>query len=571
MSGREIITLQLGHYANFTGAHWWNIQEASFVYDPKILQTFPKEINHDVLFREGQTLKGDVTFTPRLVALDLKGSLNSLRKDGTLYTDDKEEEVKWSGDVTLHKSDPGPRNQFLQDLDKAETSQEVDDIKGDTGNGDWCGTGDYEEKPDQGEGNPADQVVFGKHYYNLDEHVKVWSDYLSVHLHPRSVQIVQDFILDNEDHPFDVFGLGQQTLCDDAWDEWEDRVRFFTEDCDLMQGFHLLFDGHNSFGGAASKVLSYLKDEFPGKPVLSVPLTPAVVPDQTVLQRATRILNSALCLGNCGPSSSLYLPLSLASSLWKNLGAPRTFPHLLYNCDLAYHTSAVLAASLDTMTLPFRQETNPVSLSDITSALTYLGRKVTSLNTSVPFPMLEEETLVDTLMSEREKHLWHSLTPHVSYQSSPMAQSCVIRGIPTNKIKRASSSPRHLSSCSSVQDVLQLYLTETYPRSMNAGCVLRDPVKVGTPFPHIFHPSVTQTGFLSASQRPPRSGVESVPMMTSLQCSTDVGDYVSSLHAEAARFNIRRHHHFLEAGLEEEEFSETLDILHSLADCYSVS
>ena len=46
------------------------------------------------------------------------------------------------------------------------------------------------------------------------------------------------------------------------------------------QGFHVLFDSHNSFAGATSKVLSYLKDEFPGKAILSLPVAPAVLPDQ---------------------------------------------------------------------------------------------------------------------------------------------------------------------------------------------------------------------------------------------------------------------------------------------------
>ena len=33
MDNRDsIITLQLGHYANFVGSHFWNTQEASFVY-----------------------------------------------------------------------------------------------------------------------------------------------------------------------------------------------------------------------------------------------------------------------------------------------------------------------------------------------------------------------------------------------------------------------------------------------------------------------------------------------------------------------------------------------------------
>lgn len=34
MSGlcREIITLQLGHYSNFVGTHWWNLQVGYVIY-----------------------------------------------------------------------------------------------------------------------------------------------------------------------------------------------------------------------------------------------------------------------------------------------------------------------------------------------------------------------------------------------------------------------------------------------------------------------------------------------------------------------------------------------------------
>lgn len=77
-SSREVVTLQFGHYANFVGTHWWNIQESSFIYDPK--QAGSKEVNTDILFREGTNLNKQVTYTPRLILWDLKGSLNSLRR-----------------------------------------------------------------------------------------------------------------------------------------------------------------------------------------------------------------------------------------------------------------------------------------------------------------------------------------------------------------------------------------------------------------------------------------------------------------------------------------------------------
>lgn len=54
METREILTLQFGNYSNYFGAHFWNLQEKSFVYEPNQV---PTPINHDVLYREGINLK----------------------------------------------------------------------------------------------------------------------------------------------------------------------------------------------------------------------------------------------------------------------------------------------------------------------------------------------------------------------------------------------------------------------------------------------------------------------------------------------------------------------------------
>lgn len=48
---------------------FWS-QDASLSYDPDVL---PGDTQSDVLFREGQTLGGHVTYTPRLIAMDVKG------------------------------------------------------------------------------------------------------------------------------------------------------------------------------------------------------------------------------------------------------------------------------------------------------------------------------------------------------------------------------------------------------------------------------------------------------------------------------------------------------------------
>ena len=44
-----------------------------------------KEIESDFLFREGKTLSGEVTYTPRTILFDLKDSLRTLKPHGSLY------------------------------------------------------------------------------------------------------------------------------------------------------------------------------------------------------------------------------------------------------------------------------------------------------------------------------------------------------------------------------------------------------------------------------------------------------------------------------------------------------
>ena len=122
MDKNSIITLQLGHYSNYVGAHFWNIQEAGFVFDNSV----QLDVDHSVLFREGRTQRDEVTFTPRLVSVDLKGALGSLPVFGDLYDDvhqdlDKlESGLSWDGDVQVKKEEGARKNEYLRYLDRQE-------------------------------------------------------------------------------------------------------------------------------------------------------------------------------------------------------------------------------------------------------------------------------------------------------------------------------------------------------------------------------------------------------------------------------------------------------------------
>ncbi|KAI8880499.1 hypothetical protein K501DRAFT_191244 [Backusella circina FSU 941] len=96
---REIITLQLGSLANYTGTHLWNSQEEYFDYGG-INPNKSTELNHDVLYRTGETPSGVATYTPRVLIYELKGGFGSLQKYNRLFSggsgdNDQDAYIQW--------------------------------------------------------------------------------------------------------------------------------------------------------------------------------------------------------------------------------------------------------------------------------------------------------------------------------------------------------------------------------------------------------------------------------------------------------------------------------------------
>jgi len=105
-SGREIITIQLGSYANSVGAHFWNLERASFRFEDDASSTscasasggcgshsaqtdtvarWTPQVDHSLLFRECRSShSSQTTFTPRLIAVDLLGGLGEYPRRGLL-------------------------------------------------------------------------------------------------------------------------------------------------------------------------------------------------------------------------------------------------------------------------------------------------------------------------------------------------------------------------------------------------------------------------------------------------------------------------------------------------------
>ncbi|KAF5588679.1 DML1-like protein [Fusarium subglutinans] len=335
---REIISLQLGQLSNYTATHFWNAQESYFTYSADA----KSPIDHNVHWRAGLGADGSETFLPRTVIYDLKGGFGSLRKINALYEAEAEPDPVelWSGQSVVHKQAPINPSEYQQSLD--------------------AGT------------EPAQLTT---------SNVRYWSDFSRVYFHPRSLVQLYDFELNSTTMPFERFSMGTElfSMLDKEHDLVDRDFRPFAEECDRMQGIQVFTTIDDAWGGYASTYLESLRDEFPKttiwiwglqSPLLDIPRS----------KRQLRLANIAHSIERLCTQATTVVPMALPEEdLSAGISLDRRSP---------WHTSAVMAAAIETATLPTRlvqgSSEQPSSLDDLAESLNVNGNQpLASINMSL--------------------------------------------------------------------------------------------------------------------------------------------------------------------------------------------
>nr|XP_033328532.1 protein misato isoform X2 [Megalopta genalis] len=526
---REILTIQIGHYSNFVGTHFWNLQETNFSYDADR----PSEINNDVLYREGENLQKQVTYTPRLLLVDLKGTLGYLKEEGTLYHAEQDEETKllWDNDkVEVTKEEAAVKTSFVKSLDESARSSESTTV-------------------------------------TIDNNVNTWVDYLLPRFHPRTVSTIKQYKHNCAEQPFDIYMYGKNLWHTEQFSEdFIEKIRTYVEECDHMQGFQVILDSVDSFGGLGASCIEHLRDEY-GKSILAFPCIDSKKSEPSKFD-LIKALNTALCWQHIGEFSSLYSPLCCSQTVWPRAGEPRAFNHLSYNSELNIHSSALLATALDVATIRYRRKEYPnVVLTDLCADLNKMGRKAAATSLTLPFPMAAKMDLIDVL-DDLTGPLWTSLTPNCEIEMDKTMRSIALRGVPEERLKRPMAKAMKQMSkpayrCSSVHEMMMLYLASTSHASATYLTTISSPLIVKDPYPRFFNNNITETGDIMGW--PLGNDVKSVSVMAGLHSGSSLRTMYESLHSQVSRIrSIRQFHAFTDSGLEEDEFRECLN---HLLDC----
>ncbi|OCT69646.1 protein misato homolog 1 isoform X1 [Xenopus laevis] len=559
----EVVTLQLGPFSNCVGAHWWNLQDSLMSLQSRDGRE-TAQLCSDVTYRHGETLSGRDTYTPRLIAVDRKGGVASLPVLGFLY---EERETKcatpaWTGNLSTHQEEPPETGPLQAELSVGEGEK----LRG----GDGVAAG--------GEGLVGAPGATRRDLHH-ERRGNVWSDFLQTNLHPKSLCVVSQYSHGGSgtEGP-EAFGQGEALFREAAYgEELEDRLHFFTEECDYLQGFHIVCDLHSGFSGGGAKVAELLHDEYPGRGILSWGTYPVPPADRDLHKDMYQLLNCIMGIVHLSNHSSLFCPLTLNSSLGRRPGPPVALTHLLYDAESQYHSSAVLALTLDTLTAPYRTAPSRLSMVQLADALNFSGRKVMTAASSLPFPLESSSSLADAFQSYVGTPPWTCLSgcggPQVSGGSTCFSQSVVLRGVREAQhirpLPRGTRPPSALHTCGTSDEILQRYLQTVSPGAVSLASVLQPPCTLGPTFPQFFSPHVTREGFTAETPLSPPTAVDSIPALAALQASRALGPMLLGLSKEVREIDVRRGQSFLNAGVEEGQLQEALEELRDLAQCYS--
>uniref|UniRef100_A0A8C8RKC3 Protein misato homolog 1 n=1 Tax=Pelusios castaneus TaxID=367368 RepID=A0A8C8RKC3_9SAUR len=561
---RAALTLQLGGYAGCVGAHWWNLQDDALCCEAGVREQEPR-VCPDVLYRAGRTLGGQETYTPRLVLMDLKGSLRSLKEEGSLYGDMKTDtSVAWQGNLTTHQEDPPAKNLSLQHLHKLQGGMSSD---GDFSPRALPLSKDVAQLP-----TPLD---ISQKVYQLEDSMHVWSDYLRVKLHPSSIFTIHKYSsCSGESSHLEAFGQGESLLNDSTnLEELENRLHFYVEECDYLQGFQILCDLDNGFSGVGAKVTEILHDDYSGRGILTWGLTPVIHNGGVSRKDFYRLMNTVLGIVHLSNHSSLFCPLSLNRSLGLRPEGPVTLPYVHYDASSPYHSSAVLAAALDTLSVPYRLRSSQFSMIQLAEAFNFSGRKVVTAGAAVPFPMSCGQSLPDALCRYQLAVPWTPLSSCGEQKdNSCFAQSVVLRGIGkenhTSPLPPGSQPKSALHVCETGEQVLGSYFQAVCPGTFSTSCLLQDPCKVLPPYPQFFSALLNKQGFLLDKLPSCSAAVESIPVLTALQSPPHLYHALYNLYKELQHVDVRRWASFFSAGVELYDFQEVLHELRTLSQSY---
>ncbi|TIB74470.1 tubulin nucleotide-binding domain-like protein [Wallemia mellicola] len=242
----------------------------------------------------------------------------------------------------------------------------------------------YQEQLDKGE-DPAAPT---------NDEVRSWTDFNRSYFHPRSIHQIPSFVQSGstlmEDTGglvgFDGFELGQDVYKDYEREHYsfDEDLRHFAEECDLLQGFHVNADISDAWSGFSSAYLEEVRETYAKTPIMVFGherdhLAPWKASrkyediEDDVKHPLSSVLrmNEMLALSRLEAVCDMVIPLSCPTT-WRN--------DYSLKLDSLFVSSSILNPHIDATSLPLKLFNGGTNIQQLSSQLNWRGgTKIVSL------------------------------------------------------------------------------------------------------------------------------------------------------------------------------------------------
>ena len=231
-----------------------------------------------------------------------------------------------------------------------------------------------------------------------------------------------------------------------------------------------------------------------------------------------------------------------------------------------YHTSAVIASYLDTISLRYRVRN--ASLADFCNSMTITGHHLAAASMALPLNVTSSSIENIFNSSVYEDKLMTSLTPSIAGQlSSLFSHQMVLRGIPS-EVEGLSFNKNRLPRRISNRDIFEKHVFDTYKSYKTGSTFCEEPLQTFHQYANHSKSDAGKHRFLSFSGEK-KSFCDNVPVLSSLSTAGDVFDLLYDIVTSARGANSSIHITMENCGIEKDEITENIENLVSIAHLYN--
>jgi hypothetical protein len=512
-----------------------------------------EEINSNILLRKGE-FQNKVIYSPRLVLFDLKGSLRSIDESENYVRFNQHNEQQTSTDVDVtHIGWPSSRVEVIRQ--DQSTTAPVANTNTSTSN------------------SNAQKM-------NVVPNVKSWTEFAATNIHSKSIYVVKDYSLDDHytDDKVDFFTVGQEVFRKLATlEEAMDRIRFFAEECDRVQGFQLLTEiSSGLISGMTSEIIDTLRDDYPKK---SYPLFTLAIDDNVDIdidsqskrhtsthnphtlkrQMERKTINRIMSIFALRNQSQFFIPIETKTFL-----NSEQHSHNLFKEASTWYTSAFIAAAIDTATLSLRHTSRQYSFLTLTHVLQTTNEflNVCALSAATPCPLVENGKLnANRLLSPQEPSLLRatwitSLSPIRPFEKEipPFGECITVRGVDSGNVQNTNSI--------SESDALTTYMNK-YQCSSRKLVLMKGSLPIPQMFPH-FITSPTAKEHITSKEASPLA----LSALAHLHNTSQIQSYFQQLLHEFEAIDMGNYPMY---SFSPEDIADLRVELYSLLDHYNLN